>query len=1138
MSPVSHSNPTFPRSHSSPNLPELIKFEPYQRPETRPDELLLRSASFSCLTELEPQIQSEKELQRIVSADIPPESVEENGALKKKKEVKTGLPLSKDQQEERPKLERVGRRKSLVARPKSWIQKVKGGSPERQSAPDPHNTTPADAPPVPSISKSFRDKSVSASWATFARKSWMASSRSPSPNRIPGKEIDKDGQAVEEASTLGNARPRPISRRPDTTPKLAKMGSSLMKMKQRPQSVLMNFTTFTSANSSTSSLPSSSMDTRSTPRTSTDRIPPIPKAPSAEKLQSLGDAPKRRDELWSAFRSIENDFAKFQAKTWSLKTNVVRSSLLPFLRNHASHPSNKTLRPEDLDRRIIILNKWWAGLLEVLDGRQNQTVSGVDRPVLLDACYAIMTRPEWRLAPSVFAPLSERSPSRSPERPSTMSKKKSSASLNSSVTQFLTESVYHNVRNLFIQNLLGQMSFVVDKMSLRHAPASLVTFCGKAAAVADELGMPRRPSKVDLDDVIGAFPSHIHCLGWTSPKTMASHLRQNPELAIMVSKIPFYGPWTARWCGRDSDLFFVFAKHYHILAEEFLPSDLSLVGKARAPGFVLVQAQILTALDATIHRQPAAEPLPITFDDVLAGADASAAALPLPSNNSTRLMAENRLIMLLRDFISERPSDYDLARTTFAEAFGSMMRAAARKTSLFDHNACFVLCDFMEEALNIFVRFHHANGLESDFIDWYFWMDVCKKILESENSMSEIRLFAFLYGTWNLITSDEHRKEVMCFEWLLTEDTFYRFFNHWCPMVRAYYMRLLCWRLCRDDGEATDLDTQIYKTVSTRIKSTWAHYLHLKQTAEKARMLPPSTAPCHPAPGRRLLIIRNDNQSPAASLLLGFDGIMPSNNTPGTTQPTPYKRNSSLATSLTKLETADSANPKLTSDYVSSTGPNKKRWTFMGKTLPLSLSLPEPAAASSPTNGRGSPTKTQTLEEARRETAMARTRPQLHSQTSSTDSETPPATSNHRAFCFKFSLEWSQQFDKPQQGQTQNGNMRGGPAFNIGAERRLSPPRLPAPAHAWLGARVPGISNEILAKDPSAVNETDIINGVVPKTAEKAARAKYAGRALAEWALIVGECNNFVERRRTEGVPSLRWVEVPTLGVEGFRRFG
>jgi hypothetical protein len=215
----------------------------------------------------------------------------------------------------------------------------------------------------------------------------------------------------------------------------------------------------------------------------------------------------------------------------------------------------------------------------------------------------------------------------------------------------------------------------------------------------------------------------------------------------------------------------------------------------------------LTALDATIHRQPPADLLPITFDDVLAGAAASAAALPLPSNNSARLMAENRLIMLLRDFVSERPSDFELAQMTFAEVYSKMTQATARRTSLFDHNACFVLCDFMEEVLAMFVRFHQAHALESHFIDWCFWLDVCKKMLESQNSMSEIRLFAFLYGSWNVITNDERRKEVMCLEWLLTEETFDKYFNHWCPMVRAYYMRLLCWRLCRDDGDASNLDT-------------------------------------------------------------------------------------------------------------------------------------------------------------------------------------------------------------------------------------------------------------------------------------------------------------------------------------------
>jgi hypothetical protein len=48
----------------------------------------------------------------------------------------------------------------------------------------------------------------------------------------------------------------------------------------------------------------------------------------------------------------------------------------------------------------------------------------------------------------------------------------------------------------------------------------------------------------------------------------------------------------------------------------------------------------------------------------------------------------------------------------------------------------------------------------------------------------------------------------------------------------------------------------------------------------------------------------------------------------------------------------------------------------------------------------------------------------------------------------------------------------------------------------------------------------------------------YAGRALSEWAQVVFECNNFVERRRDEGMENLCDVEIPILGVEGFRKVG
>ncbi len=303
---------------------------------------------------------------------------------------------------------------------------------------------------------------------------------------------------------------------------------------------------------------------------------------------------------------------------------------------------------------------------------------------------------------------------------------------------------------------------------------------------------------------------------------------------------------------------------------------------------------------------------------------------------------------------------------------------------------------------------------------------------------------------------------------------------------------------------------KIFLVVATRLRSNWAYYLYQKQQAEKSRVLPPSTAPCYPAPGRRLLIIRNDNQAPVANLFLGFDGLMASS----VAREATFKRQASL---LARFDAAEAEGPKLTSD--GSNPPSKKRWTFMGKMLPASLS----ATTDPDTRGKGTSSPTRTLEDARRETALARTRPPMHSKKLSSDSETPPTTSAYRAFSFKFSLEWSQHFEKPMAG---GGVNRNGAGLNIGPERRVVSPKLPSTAQNNID-NFPNVNKEVLPKDPSS-----------PVGGSEIARATYAGRALAEWAIIAQECNNFVERRLKEGVPSPKWVEVPTLGVEGFRKFG
>lgn len=467
----------------------------------------------------------------------------------------------------------------------------------------------------------------------------------------------------------------------------------------------------------------------------------------------------------------------------------------------------------------------------MLNGRNGQSMSGNDRPTILEGVSGIMVRAEWRLPSLAFA-------ARKSDTARPTFKSRSTSSLDSTALELLTESVHQNTKNIFVQNLLAQMVFVVEKMSTRNVAASVVAFCGKASAyafffcpgVADvlvrlwgtktevlrrvlqEMDISRSSGMgAKLEDIVAGFPPCVHSLAFTSLPSMVKYLRSQPPMPLGSALISWNGTWVTRWTGRETDLFFVFTKYFYILASQFLPDGIDWRDSAHAPGFTLVQAQMLTVLDATMHRptiHPVADyssgPLSTTFDNLLAEADATVNAIPLPSINTSRSMAENRLVMLLRDFLSDSPPVFKCAQQTFAAVFSSVLKAAARRTSLFDHNACFALCDFMEEAIAILSRYHQATLSPTAVLDWPFWLDVCKKMMESQNTMTEIRLYAFLYTLWGIIVQDERRKRDLCLDWLLTEDVFEKQFNHWCPMVRAYFMRFLCWRVARFDGEASD----------------------------------------------------------------------------------------------------------------------------------------------------------------------------------------------------------------------------------------------------------------------------------------------------------------------------------------------
>ena len=620
---------------------------------------------------------------------------------------------------------------------------------------------------------------------------------------------------------------------PERTPSksLSRASTYISKINQRPSTVFGKLArssdSDTSRGSSSTSLaiPTTSTDTTTSNPTSISDANSSTDSSSVDMSTRGGE----RDPQLSVFRNLELEVGMLEARPTppSLRMHAVKTILLPFLQQPADPESTRSLQSEDVERRAIILNKWWIMLLDQLGGLGIVPAPLADRMSLFDALTLLMMRPEWRQMTSYFQPLAERSPT---ERVRRRSRDQSDSSSPTSIDS--VDSIEQNIRTLFISNLVRQMELVVLKMSQRQARAGLVNFCGKACAyafffapgvaevlvrlwgldtlliqrVADEFGLPRR-SNGESEDIVALFPPGLHELGWSSIRHMGTSLRKLPPMTSELANIRWHSHWMPRWRGRDTDLFYIFCKYYHILAEEFMPPGLPLVEKARAPGFVLVHSQILAILDTTVHRQAAllayntAPPL----SDGIHGVDASATAMPGLPADLFRSMSENRLVTLLKDFMSETCAAIAGAKHTYAEAFMALMQAVAKRTSQFNYNACHTLCDFLEETLMVYDNVEIGDP-STRYVDWPFWFKVCRLISESHNSMSEMRVLCLVYTIWDAIARVPKRKEALCMDWLLSEQAFYSRFNHWCPLVRSYFMRLLCWRVCRDTGSSNDVD--------------------------------------------------------------------------------------------------------------------------------------------------------------------------------------------------------------------------------------------------------------------------------------------------------------------------------------------
>jgi hypothetical protein len=138
----------------------------------------------------------------------------------------------------------------------------------------------------------------------------------------------------------------------------------------------------------------------------------------------------------------------------------------------------------------------------------------------------------------------------------------------------------------------------------------------------------------------------------------------------------------------------------------------------------------------------------------------------------------------------------------FASLFERTIKAAVRRTSVWEGQACFALCDVLERLVPVMDDSLAKVPDALTCLDWSFWSSVVKRlVLQSENSVTQVRAFGFLFNIWERCPSGDL--------WLLEEETWEKFFCHWSTLVRCYFMNLVCWRVCMSGQSGDRVDSYV-----------------------------------------------------------------------------------------------------------------------------------------------------------------------------------------------------------------------------------------------------------------------------------------------------------------------------------------
>ena len=342
-----------------------------------------------------------------------------------------------------------------------------------------------------------------------------------------------------------------------------------------------------------------------------------------------------------------------------------------------------------------------------------------------------------------------------------------------------------------------------------------------------------------------------------------------------------------RWTASDSDLPFAFYRAYHRQLAAYLvtPSERVHIDLASplppsavicAPGFLFLAASLLDKCDSLVHRNLRS----VTSIGPNNGANFNSndsANLAIGQKPKVLELANRRLVSTMLDIVggpppgpaistngesnagattttsgqtsSDTAPDADIRGHAFSGVLQVWIRAAVKKTSMWDTRSVFILLDLIEGliyTLSYPAPPARGNGNEPIVVpqpkesclamfDIGFIFEFVKIILtQADNTVCIMRTIAFVYAHFEMyvpfppahfltlihfprisFTLRPADRRMLCECIILDEKLFPRLYLHWNAGVRGYFIRLLVWRLARigivasENRSATNKDPDV-----------------------------------------------------------------------------------------------------------------------------------------------------------------------------------------------------------------------------------------------------------------------------------------------------------------------------------------